>query len=100
MHEHYLIKKEAVKVLSGAGYSEEREDVQTDCFGSIHTIFAKGNKMVRLVWDGKGGCGFAQVLDGAKWVDIKAYVPESGEKEFMENIQKLCEALGEALNHG
>jgi len=86
MHEYYIIKKEAVKVLSGAGYTEKREDIQPDCFGSIHTIFAKGNKKVRLVWDGKDGWGFAQVLDGAQWVDIKAYVPESREKEFMENI--------------
>jgi hypothetical protein len=100
MHEYYVIKKEAVKILSDAGYSEESEDVHPDYFGSIHTIFAKGNKKVRLVWDGKDGWGFAQTLEGTQWEDIEVYVPESREKEFMENIQLLCVALREAITRG
>jgi hypothetical protein len=99
VHEYYSIKQEAVKVLSTAGYSEESEDVQPDHFGSILTTFVNGDKKARLVWDGRDGWGFAQVLTNNNWIDVEAFVPESNESEFMKNTQILCSALGKALAH-
>ena len=100
MHEYYLIKQEAVKVLSATGYTEVIEDVQPDHFGSIITTFINGDNQARLVWDGRDGRGFAQVLDNNNWVDVKAYVPESNESEFMKNTLILCSVLGKVLAHG
>lgn len=95
MHEYYLIKQEAQRILFDAGFVEESRDNRPDWYGSIHTIFAKGGQKVRLVWNGKDGFGVAQILHGTQWVDIEAYVPETS--EFLENVDKLCKALEKAL---
>jgi hypothetical protein len=92
MHEYYQIKKAALPILSTAGY-EEVEEVQPDVYGSIDTLFSNGIRNIRLIWDGKEGCGLAQVFDGISWNSIEGRVPESSNELFASNIVKLCEKL-------
>jgi hypothetical protein len=92
MHEYYQIKKAALPILNTAGY-EEVEEVQPDVYGSIHTLFSNGIKNIRLIWDGKEGCGLVQVYDGKSWNSIAGRVPESSSDVFASNIVKLCEQL-------
>ena len=66
MYEFYRIKEAAGALLSNAGFVEESEDPEPDCFGSIHALFSRAGEKVRLVWNGKDGCGFAQILRGSE----------------------------------
>lgn len=93
MHEYYRIEEGIWPHLEKAGFVKESENDQVDYYGSIRTIFAKGEKRVLLEWDGEEGFGFAEVWRNGGWYTLPTKVLESREAEFQSAIRNLCADL-------
>ena len=97
MHPYTMLKK--IVEESGAILSEE--DVRPDVFGSAWAVYSRGQNRIRLVWDGKDGCGVLQrpVADGWNWENASSTITEgdlegrsqneSGINLFRESVRQL-----------
>lgn len=97
MHKHYRIQEALLPSLSAAGFTIESENDDVDCYGSIRTIFACGEKRVLLEWDGEEGFGYAEVWRDGAWQSLATKVLESQESGFRAAVQQLQQELGSYL---
>ena len=97
MHEHYRIKEAIWPVLEKAGFGIESENNQLDYYGSIRTIFVRGEKRVLLEWDGEEGFGYAEVWKSGEWESLPTKVIEAKESELQAAIQRLIIDLQDCI---
>lgn len=92
MHPYNLMKQLIEPVFKKSGHREIVEELHPDIFGSAYSVFDNDNCKIRLVWDGKDGCGFAQTFDGDtrdKWQDIPCYLTEGDLESVPQNQEKI-----------
>ena len=94
MHEYYSIKNRIAEILIPLHYAEISENTERDCYGSIDSIYAKGENRFMIQWDGEEGFGSVEVWQKTHWVQLKSIVPESGKEEFNKSLSNLCSELG------
>jgi len=97
MHEYYKIKSVLSPILEAAGYLENSENNNADCYGSISTHYQSGNEWARTGWDGIGGYGYASLLGGNGWQDLDTKVFESNDREFENAASSLSAELQRSL---
>ena len=91
MHEYHKIKNAVVESLSTFGYKEDKPDTELDYCGSMHCIYACGEKRFMIQWDGEEGFGSVESWQGNNtWSMLEPIVPESSEQEFSKNLTNLC----------
>ena len=94
MHEYQKIKSVIVALLSRAGYTEDKPDTELDYCGSIHCIYASGEKRFLIQWDGEEGFGFVESWQGNNsWVMLEPIIPESTQQEFNNKLKALCQVV-------
>ena len=98
MHEYFKIKESLGQVLTQAGYREDSESTEVDCYGSICTHYASESGYAKLGWDGIGGYGYASLLGSNGWRDLERKVFEAGEPNFSAAIESLCNQLTQELD--
>lgn len=91
MHPYTALKQFVARVFERSGHRQTAEELQPDVFGSAYSIFDNGHSKLRLVWDGKDGCGFAQIGggDANDWRDIPVYLTEGDVETVPPNQQKI-----------
>jgi hypothetical protein len=90
MHPYSALKELVAPVFQRSGHRQIDEEIRPDVFGSAYSTFDNGRSKLRLVWDGKDGCGFAQTFDGdAQWSDIPCYLTEGDIETVPPNQQKI-----------
>ncbi|MCR8924337.1 hypothetical protein NO559_16300 [Dasania sp. GY-MA-18] len=91
MHEYHKIKNAVVELISPLGYQEDKPDTELDYCGSMHSIYASGEKRFMIQWDGEEGFGSVEIWQGNNtWVLLKPIVPEAKEIDFNKNLTALC----------
>ena len=60
MHELYILKEVAERLLLPAGFSLQHEALHPDDFSSYFAVYARPDSEIRFVWDGKDGWGFIE----------------------------------------
>lgn len=94
MHEYHKIKRNIAEILTKAGYEEDKPDTELDYCGSMHCIYASGEKRFMIQWDGEEGFGSVGSWHGNNtWVMLEPIVPEGTEQEFNNNLTALCQAV-------
>ncbi len=98
MHEYHKIKNAVVEILSLYSFSEDKADTETDYYGSIHCIYASGDKRFMISWDGGEGFGSVEYWEGNNsWSSIDPIVPEASEEVFNKVLSALCESVKHKL---
>ncbi len=83
-----------VEQLSTAGYEEDKPDTELDYCGSMHCIYALGEKRFMIQWDGEEGFGSVESWQGNNsWVMLEPIVPEGTEQNFTNNLTALCQVV-------
>ena len=99
MHPYHLMKEYLNPIFQKSGYGEISEELHPDIFGSAYSVFDNNRSRIRLVWDGKDGCGYAQIFNPkvrGEWEDIACYLTEGdlgGELPNREKIDEICVAI-------
>jgi hypothetical protein len=66
------------------------EDLRPDDFGSYIASYANRDSPIRLVWDGKDGCGFVQQYrSGEGWVDATDFLTEGDLESIPQDHAKI-----------
>ncbi|MED5523773.1 MAG: hypothetical protein VX447_03345 [Pseudomonadota bacterium] len=98
MHEYHKLKNALVQILSEQGYKEDKPDTDLDYCGSVHSIYAHGEKRFMIEWDGEEGFGAVeQWMGNNSWAMLKPIVPEGVESEFNKNLEALCKEVKSRL---
>lgn len=91
MHEYHKIKNEVVGFLSQAGYKEDKPDTELDYCGSVHCIYASGEKRFMIQWDGEECFGSVESwLGDNTWKMLEPIVPGGTQQDFDSNLAALC----------
>lgn len=94
MHEYHKIKRNIAEILTKAGYEEDKPDTELDCCGSLHCIYASGEKRFMIRWDGEEGFGSVESWQGSNtWVMLEPTVLEDAEHDFNNNLTDLCQVV-------
>jgi hypothetical protein len=103
MHPYLKLKEALAPVFQRAGMKEISEELRPDVFGGAYSVFANSDHLVRLIWDGKDGCGYAQLSkpDGeGNWQDVPIYLTEGdleGAELNQEKLSSFCRAIEGAV---
>lgn len=92
MHPYIAIKELVAPIFQRSRHQQIAEEIRPDAFGSAYSIFASSRSTLRLVWDGKDGWGYAQILaSGATddWRDIPCYLTEADLETVPPNQEKI-----------
>lgn len=93
MHDYSTLRE----LVRGTGANLVEERLSPDVFGSAYSVFSNPNGgRLRLVWDGKDGCGFLQrSCAGSEWETIGPIVHEGGieDASLISEFLRACEAL-------
>ncbi|MCA1628241.1 MAG: hypothetical protein LC742_09800 [Acidobacteria bacterium] len=93
------MKESLNPIFQESGHREISEEIRPDVFGSAYSVFDNNRSRIRLVWDGKDGCGYAQIFNPnvhGEWEDIPCYLTEGdleGEPPNREKIEGFCVAV-------
>ncbi|WP_346837034.1 hypothetical protein [Microbulbifer sp. SAOS-129_SWC] len=94
MHEYHKIKSNIAGLLLESGYSEDKPDTEIGYCGSMHCIYASGEKRFMIQWDGEEGFGSVESWQGDNtWVMLEPIVPEGTEQDFNNNLTALCQVV-------
>jgi hypothetical protein len=94
MHEYHKIKDSLIDLLYQAGYKEDKPDTELDYCGSVHCIYASGEKRFMIQWDGEEGFGSVEPWQGNNvWTMPEPIVPEGTEQDFDNNLSAPCLAI-------
>lgn len=94
MHEYHKIKSNISCLLYEAGYEEDKPDTEIDYYGSVHCIYALGEKRFMIQWDGEEGFGSVKSWQGNNtWVMLEPIVPEGADQDFNKNLTALNKAV-------
>lgn len=86
MHPYTMLKE----MLCEMGAEVTSEDLRPDVFGSCVATYANSGKPIRLVWDGKDGCGFVQQHRlGDDWADATDFLTEGDLESVPQNHAKI-----------
>ncbi len=91
MHPYRFLKEKVEAAALPAGFQLSSEDLHPDVFGSYLCIFERGDRQVRLVWDGKDGVGFLESRVGSE-PDWRPLGRVLGEAEI-EGVPQDAEAI-------
>lgn len=87
-----MLKQLVAPIFERSGHRQISEELRPDVFGSPHCMFANARSKIRLVWDGKDGCGYAQ-LSGPDvpndWKDIGGLLMEGDLETVPPNQTKI-----------
>jgi hypothetical protein len=92
MHPYTAMKELVAPVFQRSKHQQVAEEVRPDVFGSAYSIFESPRSKLRLVWDGKDGCGYAQTFASAasdEWFDIPCYLTEADLETVPPNREKI-----------
>lgn len=61
-------------ILRELGFELISEELRPEFFGSCTAFYSKADCSIRLVWDGKEGCGFVQQHCNGRWLNVSDYL--------------------------
>lgn len=78
VHQVFVLKEIAERLLVPAGFAFSAEELDVDDFGSCFAVYSRSSEEVRLVWDGRDGWGFLEYrpLADATWEPLGLPVAE------------------------
>jgi hypothetical protein len=97
MHPYNIMKDIAEPILEKSAYQQVSGEYRPDIFGSAYSVYERGTKKVRLIWDGKDGWGYAQVYfrsadnQPGDWQDIDCFLTEGDLESVPMNEAKINE---------
>jgi hypothetical protein len=98
MNEYHKIKNALTQVLCKDGYKEVKPDTDLDVYGSVHSIYALGEKRFMIGWDGEEGFGFVEQWEGKnQWAMLTPILPEESEANFEDYLTALCAEVKDRL---
>lgn len=93
MHPYTMLKE----LLNEVGAELTSEDLRPDVFGSFTATYANHGRPIRLIWDGKDGCGFVQQqIPGGDWTDATDLLTE-GDLEGVPKSRAKIEQFRQAV---
>jgi hypothetical protein len=96
MHPYTIIKNAVVEALDET-WAISEESSHPEAFGSFFCVLNNGKESVRLIWDGKDGWGYAQVMKSNAWCDLPIFLTEmdiEGEPQNKEKLSAFWETSG------
>lgn len=88
-------------LVSTSGLVEVRSEYHEATFGSAYAEYVGAGRTLRLVWDGREGALFAEILVDGRWKDVESAtsaVPPFDRDRSDERIARLLQAANEALS--